>query len=403
MYSDEDEEENPMSDMTSEVESRNQDEDQEVDEFGNIGTCRAVEAMEDVEILVEEEDTERITDPIVKPIVTKRFSHHIHGDKHGLPRTKYSIQFLQELMKQDHAIRNIAIIGHLLHGKTSFVDCLVDQTHIDFEQNTEKSIRFTDTTYAEQERGISIKSSPLTIVHQNLRGKSYLLNIMDTPGHVNFSDEVTSALRLCDGVMLVVDAGVGIMMNTERLLKHAVREGMAVTLCINKIDRLILELKLPPNDAYHKIKCLIDQVNVLMEGEGEVLSPLLNNVCFASSQYSLCFTLESFAKLYVERSETKAITYKQLASKLWGDMYLDKETSKFKAKPPVKQAKRSFVEFILEPLYKFFRLAVEEPDGQFLELCQKHHIRISREQKKLNVKSLLRVACSQMFGTSTLR
>ena len=80
---------------------------------------------------------------------------------------------------------------------------------------------------------------------------------MDVPGHVNFSDEATAAFRLCDGLVLVVDAHEGLLMNSERLLKHAVQERLAVTLCISKIDRLVVELKLPPADAYHKLRHII--------------------------------------------------------------------------------------------------------------------------------------------------
>lgn len=117
----------------------------------------------------------------------------------------------------------------------------------------------------EQERGVSIKSTPITVVQQNLRSKSYLMNYIDTPGHVNFSDEVTSAIRLTDGVVLFVDASEGVMLNTERLLKHALHQGQALTVCINKIDRLILELKLPPQDAYFKIRQMLDEINGLIK------------------------------------------------------------------------------------------------------------------------------------------
>jgi U5 small nuclear ribonucleoprotein component len=86
-----------------------------------------------------------------------------------------------------------------------------------------------------------------------------------TVGHVNFSDEMTAAYRLCDGVVIVVDAHEGVMLNTERALKHAVQERLPITLCINKIDRLILELKLPPSDAYYKLRFVLDQVNGLLQ------------------------------------------------------------------------------------------------------------------------------------------
>lgn len=84
-------------------------------------------------------------------------------------------------------------------------------------------------------------------------------------GHVNFSDEVTAAYRICDGVVIFVDAHEGVMLNTERLIKHAVQEKLPVTLCVNKIDRLIIELKLPPSDAYFKLRHIIDEVNGLLQ------------------------------------------------------------------------------------------------------------------------------------------
>ena len=75
----------------------------------------------------------------------------------------------------------------------------------------------------ERERGLSTKATPVTLVLQDTRNKSYLMNVFDTPGHVNFSDEVTAAFRMCDGAVIFVDAAEGVMLNTERLLKHAVQ------------------------------------------------------------------------------------------------------------------------------------------------------------------------------------
>ena len=126
-------------------------------------------------------------------------------------------------------------------------------------------LRYTDTLYTEQERGVSIKSTPFTILMSDLKEKNFLFNILDTPGHVNFSDEATAAFSLCDGIVLFVDAHEGFMLNTDRLIKHAIQERLSITLCFNKIDRLMLELKLPPQDAYFKIKHIIDEVNGLIK------------------------------------------------------------------------------------------------------------------------------------------
>lgn len=181
-----------------------------------------------------------------------------------LPTTNYSMEFLTDLMDTPTLIRNVALVGHLHHGKTTFVDCLIRQTHPQFSDMEEKNLRYTDTLFTEQERGVSIKATPVTLVLQDVKDKSYLMNIFDSPGHVNFSDEVTAAMRMVDGIILFVDAAEGVMLNTERLLKHAIQEKLAITLCINKIDRLILELKLPPQDAYFKLKHIIDEVNGLI-------------------------------------------------------------------------------------------------------------------------------------------
>lgn len=362
----------------------------------------------DVETIVQEEDAQAISVPIIDPLIRKKFSHHISEDKQSdLPQTTYDLKFMKDLMQCTHAIRNVALVGHLLHGKTSFVDCLVEQTHPEFRQNSEKPIRFTDTLFTEQERGVSIKSSPITIVHQSLRNKSYLLNILDTPGHVNFSDEVTAAMRLCDGVVLFVDAAEGVMLNTERLIKHAIQEKLAITLCINKIDRLIFELKLPPVDAFFKLRHILDEVNLLIRThshdsreEERLVSPLLGNVCFASSQYSVCFTLKSFAQLYMERSGLTYPNYKQFASKLWGDQYLDPETSKFvRTAPEVGSGNRTFVEFILEPLYKLFGLVVGDADHKLLELLDNYGIYLTSDEKKMNIRHLLKIVCTRFFGS----
>lgn len=143
--------------------------------------------------------------------------------------------------------------------------------------------------HTEQDRALSIKSTPMTFLLQDTRDKSFVVNVMDTPGHVNFSDECTAAFRLSDGAVIFVDAVEGVMMQTERLIKHAMQERLAVTVVINKVDRLILELKLPPQDAYVKLRHTIDEINelIMIHADGVddlTVSPLKGNVCFASSQ-----------------------------------------------------------------------------------------------------------------------
>lgn len=121
--------------------------------------------------------------------------------------------------------------------------------------------RYTDTHTLSRSRGISIKSGPMSLILPNSKGKSSLINIIDTPGHVNFVDEVASIARVVDGVVLVVDVVEGVMTGTEGVIKHAIQEGLKIVLVVNKIDRLILELRLPPGEAFFKIKHTIEEVN----------------------------------------------------------------------------------------------------------------------------------------------
>jgi U5 small nuclear ribonucleoprotein component len=193
-------------------------------------------------------------------------------------------RFMVDMMNTPDLIRNIAVVGHLHHGKTSFVDMLISETH-DIPINVDQPERYTDTHILERDRGLSIKSMPVTLVMQDIKEKSYLLNILDTPGnygnkqppnytvfiyflfmlgHTNFIDEVVAATRLADGVAIVVDVVEGVMVNTEQVIKHCVREGLAMTLVVNKVDRLMLELKIPPADAYFKLRHTIEEVNSII-------------------------------------------------------------------------------------------------------------------------------------------
>lgn len=163
---------------------------------------------EEVETLVMDEDEQPLEQPIIKPVKNLKFELGIKDSS-----TYVSTQFLLGLMSNPTLIRNVALVGNLQHGKTLFMDMLVEQTHriSTFDEKSEKHIRYTDTRIDEQERRISIKAVPMTLVLEDSNSKSFLCNIMDTPGHVNFSDEMTAALRLADGAVLIVDAAEGVM------------------------------------------------------------------------------------------------------------------------------------------------------------------------------------------------
>jgi len=351
----------------------------------------------EVETIVQEEDTQPLDKPLVAPIKKKKFQLK----EQDLPETVYNMEFLADMMDNPNLIRNVALVGHLHHGKTTFVDCLIRQTHPGFRSTEERNLRYTDTLFTEQERGVGIKAIPVTLVLPDVKNKSYLINVFDTPGHVNFSDEVTAANRICDGVVLFVDAAEGVMLNTERLLKHAVQEKLAITVCINKIDRLMLELKLPPQDAYYKLRHIVEEINGLLslysdDENPKIVSPILGNVCFASAQYAVCFTLKSFANIYAQTYD--GININEFARRLWGDIYFNSKTRRFTKKSPHGSAQRSFVEFILEPLYKIFAQVVGDVDTTLPAVLDELGIRLTKEEMKINIRPLLRLICNKFLG-----
>ncbi|GJJ77654.1 116 kDa U5 small nuclear ribonucleoprotein component [Entomortierella parvispora] len=353
---------------------------------------------EGVEALVEEEDTQPLTEPIVQPIKTKKFQL----EEKDLPTTRFRKQYMYDLMAFPPRVRNVALVGHLHHGKSSIMDMLVNETH-EKNMNVDLQERYTDTHPLERQRGVSIKSMPMTLVMQDTKDVSYLLNIIDTPGHVDFIDEVAAALRISDGAVLVVDAVEGVMCNTERIIQHCIQEKVALTLVINKVDRLILELKLPPSDAYLKLKHTIEEVNTIISqtpgGKGIRLSPELGNVTFASSQMGWCFSLKSFAKLYAD--SYPGIDVNGFAKRLWGDVYFNSETRKFGRNATERPAKRSFVHFILEPLFKIYGQVVAEDSAKLKATLSSLGIFLKPKQYNLDVKPVLRLVMDQFFGPPT--
>ncbi|CAO3634329.1 unnamed protein product [Mucor fragilis] len=351
---------------------------------------------EDVETMVQEEDTQPLSEPIVAPIQVRKFN----VTETDLPETYYSKEYMSDLMNHPDLIRNIAVVGHLHHGKTSFVDMLISETH-DIPINVDQPERYTDTHILERERGVSIKSMPVTLVMQDIKEKSYLLNILDTPGHTNFIDEVVAATRLADGVVIVVDVVEGVMVNTEQVIKHCVREGLAMTLVINKVDRLILELKLPPADAYYKLRHTIEEVNTVIRsvpgGDHVRLSPESGNVCFASSQTGWIFSLKSFSKLYADSYEAD-FDENEFAKRLWGDVYFNPEKGSFNRKSQNGASKRTFVHFILEPLYKIYAQVLGEDTNELKKTLRSLGIYLKAKDYELNVKPLLHMVLTQFFG-----
>ncbi|KAK0544730.1 hypothetical protein OC861_001636, partial [Tilletia horrida] len=360
---------------------------------------------EGVETLVQEEDTQHISVPIIEPVTVRKYAIQAEEGDDSIPEARFDRAFMANLLGFPEHVRNVAVVGHLHHGKTSLMDMLMCESH-KMEIDTDNDMRYTDATLLERQRGISTKASPLTLVLPTTRSKSYLFNLIDTPGHPNFSDEVAASIRLADGVLLVVDVVEGLTSTTEHIIRHAIRQNLPIVLLLNKLDRLILELRLPPAEAYFKIRHSIEEVNTaiaaLDPNPARRLGPERGNVAFASTQMGWSFTLRSFAKLYAEHHNySSRFDVDDFAARLWGNIYYISESRKFTRAPPDPEHPRSFVQFILAPLYKLYTSVLSSSDTNALKVTlAKLGIRLQPAAYKIDVRPLLRIVLGQFFGPS---
>ena len=161
---------------------------------------------------------------------------------------------IAKMMRNRESIRNIGIVAHIDHGKSTFTDNLLAGAGMLSEELAGKQL-FTDFDKQEQERGITIYSANVSIVYK-YDEKDYLINLIDTPGHVDFGADVTRAMRAVDGAIVVICAVEGIMPQTETVLRQALKERVKPILFINKVDRMVKELKLSPEDMQKRFEYL---------------------------------------------------------------------------------------------------------------------------------------------------
>jgi elongation factor 2 len=182
-------------------------------------------------------------------------------------RRKKIVEQCERLMDHPDQIRNIAIAAHVDHGKTTLTDNLLAGAGMISEDTAGEQLAM-DTEEDEQERGITIDAANVSMTHE-YEGKDYLINLIDTPGHVDFGGDVTRAMRAVDGALVVVDAVEGAMPQTETVVRQALREGVKPTLFINKVDRLISELQEGPEEMQERLLSVIGDVNELIRGMTE--------------------------------------------------------------------------------------------------------------------------------------
>ncbi|XP_039758306.1 elongation factor-like GTPase 1 isoform X2 [Pararge aegeria] len=321
---------------------------------------------------------------------------------------------LLELQNKPTKIRNICIVAHVDHGKTTLADSLISSNGI-ISQRMSGKLRYLDSRPDEQERGITMKSSSIALYHA-LDKEEYLVNLIDSPGHIDFSSEVSTAVRLCDGAIVVVDVVEGVCPQTRLALKQAYSENIRAVLVLNKIDRLIVEMKMTALDAYVHITQVMEQVNAVM-GElfaSEVLeneetlidkqpekprpkednnfydwtsaledaddsqlyfSPEQGNVVFASAIDGWGFTVHTFAKLFSDKLGVKEDLLKKV---LWGDFYLNSKTKRFMKGAQEKAKKPLFVQVIFDNLWNIYETIILRNDKDKVPvICEKLGIKLT--------------------------
>ncbi|XP_057467555.1 uncharacterized protein LOC130756932 [Actinidia eriantha] len=284
-------------------------------------------------------------------------------------------------------IRNICILAHVDHGKTTLADHLIaSYAGGVLHPKQAGRLRFMDYLDEEQRRAITMKSSSIALQY-----KDHSINLIDSPGHMDFCSEVSTAARLSDGALVLVDAVEGVHIQTHAVLRQAWIEKLTPCLVLNKIDRLICELKLSPMEAYNRLQRIVHEVNGIMsayksekylsdvdsilagpsgevgdenlefieDDEEDTFQPHKGNVAFVCALDGWGFGIGEFAGFYALKL---GASVSALLKALWGPRYFNPKTKMIVGKKGIgggNKARPMFVQFVLEPLWQVYQAALE--------------------------------------------
>ncbi|HUB92330.1 MAG TPA: elongation factor EF-2 [Candidatus Saccharimonadales bacterium] len=177
-------------------------------------------------------------------------------------RKEFVADEVARIMKDISKVRNVAIIAHVHHGKTTLTDSLLAKAGI-ISKTMAGDALYTNYEQIEKDRRMTIKSADISLAFP-YNGVDHIINLIDTPGHVDFGGHVTRAMRAVDGVVLVVDPVEGIMPQTETVLRQALQERAKPVLFVNKTDRLLTELRLTQEQTMERLLKLINDINSMI-------------------------------------------------------------------------------------------------------------------------------------------
>lgn len=309
----------------------------------------------------------------------------------------FSIDELRTAMDKQENIRNMSVVAHVDHGKTTLSDSLVAKAGIIAMKNAGDQC-FMMGRADEQERGITIKSSGVSMYYKadmdDGKGEQgYLMNLIDSPGHVDFSSEVTAALRVTDGALVVIDCIEGCAVQTETVLRQALTERVKPVLHLNKVDRCILELQMEPEEMYLRFRKSIEDVNVIVStytdsrmGDVQV-APEKGTVSFGSGLHGWAFSLSIFAKIYAAKF---GIDRAKMMERLWGENYFNAEKKTWSNLYTGAPQKRGFCQFIMEPIVQLIRAVLNEDKVKYEKMLTSLNIQLKSDDRSLATKQLMK-------------
>lgn len=364
----------------------------------------------------------------------------------------FTVDEIRSMMSKPHNIRCLSVIAHVDHGKSTLTDSLIGAAGIIAEKKAGDT-RFMDTREDEQDRTITIKSTGVSLhfsldseefqktqkeikqlelkesaTKKEREGKEYkdkqaaiktwtppevtseftekktgvkkipfLINLIDSPGHVDFSSEVTAALRVTDGALVVVDCIEGVCVQTETVLRQAIAERIRPILWVNKLDRIFLELHMPAEEAYQSFSRAIESANVIIANYkddllGEIdVEPKRGTVGFGSGLHGWGFTTRTFAAFYGKKFGLNELA---MMHKLWGESFLNKKGDKFFKsqynKKSGKKRARVFCKLIMEPIENMCDAVMAEKKEVYTEMLKNLNITIPKDARDLSRKPLLK-------------
>ncbi|KAJ3558904.1 hypothetical protein NM688_g656 [Phlebia brevispora] len=309
-------------------------------------------------------------------------------------------------------VRNVTTIGHVDHGKTTLMDALLAANNIISSRMAGK-IRYLDSREDEQERGITMESSAVSlrfkVTERTADGgslpRTYVVNMIDTPGHVDFSSEVSTASRLCDGALVLVDVVEGVCTQSRLMLS------MGGFFAGDRMEDDLRWREERERRLQEKRESLADEIDAHVNEEDEFqekddediyFAPEKGNVIFASAIDGWGFRVGKFAYLYSVKLGMKEANLRQV---LWGDFYLDPKTKRVISHKHLRgrTLKPLFVQFVLENIWAVYdAVAINPNPDKVTKIVTALNLKIPpRELKSKETRQLLSVIFSQWLSLST--